>query len=126
LQTCFGADESLENRSGRPHAKMGALTREKRTGLVADYDEATAEFLEAIREVQRKLGTSQRKEYERLDRVANEARVRSEHARLAVEQHIPAHRSGEEAPPSARSPVPAINAGGSLQRQSSDQFVSRR
>ena len=59
---------------------------------MAAYEEATASFLEAVKEVRRKMGTSPKEEYERLDRVANEARVRSEHARLAVEQHIAVHR----------------------------------
>lgn len=68
------------------------MTCEEKSRLVADYEEATARFLEAVKEVRRKMGTSPKEEYERLDRVANEARVRSEHARLAVEQHIAAHR----------------------------------
>ena len=65
---------------------------EEKSRLVADYEEATAKFLDAVKEVRRKMGTSPKEEYERLDRVANEARVRSEHARLAVEQHVAAHR----------------------------------
>jgi hypothetical protein len=40
----------------------------------------------------RDLGTSAKEDYERLDRAATEARVKSEQARLALEQHIAAHR----------------------------------
>ena len=75
-----------------PARKWERVTCEEKSRLVADYEEATARFLEAVKEVRRKMGTSPKEEYERLDRVANEARVRSEHARLAVEQHIAAHR----------------------------------
>jgi hypothetical protein len=38
------------------------------------------------------MGTSLKDEYDRLERASNEARVRSEQARLALEQHIAAHR----------------------------------
>jgi hypothetical protein len=59
--------------------------------LTADYEEATAKFAAAVTELQRKTGTSPKEEYERLNRAANESRVKSEHARLAVEAHIAAH-----------------------------------
>jgi hypothetical protein len=49
-------------------------------------------FSEAVTELRKKMGTSAREEYQRLDRAANEARVKSEQARLALEQHIAAHR----------------------------------
>jgi len=38
------------------------------------------------------MGVSPKDEYERLQRVSEEWRVRSEQARLALEQHIAAHR----------------------------------
>jgi hypothetical protein len=37
------------------------------------------------------MGTSLRPEYERLSRASDDARVKSEQARLALEQHIAAH-----------------------------------
>jgi hypothetical protein len=67
------------------------MTCVEKSRLVANYEEATNKFLEAVKEVHRKMGTSPKEEYERLDHVANEARMRSEHARLAVEQHVAAH-----------------------------------
>jgi hypothetical protein len=57
-----------------------------------EYDVATAKFSEAVRELHLKMGTSPKHEYDRLERATNEARVRSEHARLALEQHVAAHR----------------------------------
>jgi hypothetical protein len=49
-------------------------------------------FSEAVTELRKKMGTSAREEYQRLDRAANEARVKSEQGRLALEQHIAAYR----------------------------------
>lgn len=60
--------------------------------LATEYENSTAKFSEAVTELRRKMGTSTKEEYERLDRAANEARVKSEQARLALEQHIAAHR----------------------------------
>jgi hypothetical protein len=57
-----------------------------------EYDAATSKFSEAVRELHRRIGTSPKDEYARLERASNEARVRSEQARLALEQHIAAHR----------------------------------
>jgi hypothetical protein len=64
---------------------------EEKVRLAAEYDSATAKFAAAVAELWRRMGTSQKDEYERLDRAANEARVKSEQARLALEQHIAAH-----------------------------------
>jgi hypothetical protein len=59
--------------------------------LMAEYENSTAKFLEAVQELHRKMGTSPKELYERLDRAANEARLKSEHARLSLEEHIAAH-----------------------------------
>ena len=56
-----------------------------------EYDAATSKFSEAVRELRRMMGTSPKEEYDRLFRASNEARMRSEQARLALEQHIAAH-----------------------------------
>jgi hypothetical protein len=63
----------------------------EKSRLAQEYGLATALFAEAVKELHRRMGTSPREEYARLDRAANEARVKSEHARLALEQHIAAH-----------------------------------
>lgn len=65
---------------------------EEKARLAMEYETATSKFSEAVRDLRRKMGTSPKDEYDRLDRASNEARVRSEQARLALEQHIAAHR----------------------------------
>jgi hypothetical protein len=59
--------------------------------LVAEYEEATSVFSQAVKELRRKIGTSPREEYKRLAQNSTEARVTAELARLALEQHISAH-----------------------------------
>jgi hypothetical protein len=59
--------------------------------LAQDYEAATSKFAEAVRQLQHNIGTSTSAEYERLQRLSEEARVKSEQARLALEQHLAAH-----------------------------------
>ena len=68
------------------------MSCEEKTRLAMEYDAATSKFSEAVRELHRRIDTSPKDEYDRLERASNEARVRSEQARLALEQHIAAHR----------------------------------
>lgn len=56
------------------------------------YEDGTTKFSQVVTELRQMIGVSPKEDYERLDRAANEARVRSEQARLALEQHIAAHR----------------------------------
>ena len=65
---------------------------EEKSRLATEYESSTMKFSEAVTELRKKMGTSAKDEYQRLDRAANEARVKSEQARLALEQHIAAHR----------------------------------
>ena len=65
---------------------------EEKSRLATEYEISTAKFSEAVTELRKKMGTSEKEEYQRLDRAANEARVKSEQARLALEQHVAAHR----------------------------------
>lgn len=67
------------------------MTCDAKMRLVAEYDAATAVFSEAVAELRRKIGTSTKQQYEQLGRLANEARVKSEQARLALEQHTADH-----------------------------------
>jgi hypothetical protein len=64
---------------------------EEKTRLGTEYDATTSRFSEAVRELHQRMGTSLKDEYDRLERASNEARVRSEQARLALEQHVAAH-----------------------------------
>jgi hypothetical protein len=70
----------------------GAMPCEDKTRLATEYDAATAAFSEAVKELHRNIGTSPEEEYKRLERISTEARVKSEQAGLALEQHISAHR----------------------------------
>jgi hypothetical protein len=65
---------------------------EEKARLAREYDDATLAFSNAVQELRRKIGTSPKDEYERLERISSEARVKSEQTRLALEQHIGAHR----------------------------------
>jgi hypothetical protein len=68
------------------------MTCEEKSRLVAEYEDATGKFAASVGELQRRMGTSTKEDYERLNRAADEARVKSEHARLALESHVAAHR----------------------------------
>jgi len=63
-----------------------------RVRLTSEYEEATALFSAAVTELRRKIGISTREDYGQLGRMANDVRVKSEQARLALEQHIAEHR----------------------------------
>jgi hypothetical protein len=60
--------------------------------LAMEYEAATFAFSEAVTELHRRIGTSPKEEYGRLERISSEARVKSEQARLALEEHISSHR----------------------------------
>jgi hypothetical protein len=65
---------------------------DEKTRLAQQYELATAQFSKAVKELSQIIGTSSKEEYARLERVANESRVKSEQGRLALEQHITSHR----------------------------------
>jgi hypothetical protein len=59
--------------------------------LAQEYELATTRFSEAVKKLHHKIGTSPKDEYARLDRAANEERVKSERARLELEEHVAVH-----------------------------------
>ena len=65
---------------------------EEKQRLGSEYELATKKFSKAVSELHQKIVTSSKAEYDRLARVADETRVKSEQARLALEQHVAAHR----------------------------------
>jgi hypothetical protein len=65
---------------------------EEKARLAREYDAAMFPFSEAVKELHRRIGTSAKEEYTRLERTSTEARAQSEQARLALEQHIAVHR----------------------------------
>jgi hypothetical protein len=68
------------------------MSCEVKIRLTSEYETATTLFSEAVTELRRKIGISTREDYEQLGWKANDARVKSEQARLALEQHIAEHR----------------------------------
>jgi hypothetical protein len=64
---------------------------EEKARLAAEYQGATESFSKSVTELRQKTGTSSAEEYNRLQRASEEWRIRSEQARLALEQHIAAH-----------------------------------
>jgi hypothetical protein len=64
---------------------------EEKQLLGSEYEAATKNFSRTVSELQQNMGVSSKAEYERLARASDEARVKSEQARLALEQHVSAH-----------------------------------
>jgi hypothetical protein len=62
---------------------------QEKARLAKEYEAATAAFSEAVKELNRRIGTSPKEEYKRLERISSEARVKSEQTRLALEQQSP-------------------------------------
>ena len=56
--------------------------------LVETYQQATARFSKQLTILNERLGTSPRDEYDELRRAVDTERMRSEQARLALEQHV--------------------------------------
>ena len=63
-----------------------------KAGLLKDYQEKTAAFSESVDRLQELRGTSPLSEYQRMQRRTEEARIKSEQARHALEEHIAQHR----------------------------------
>ena len=59
--------------------------------LMRNYQKAAVAYSEAVTLLQQKMGISPREEYDRMNRVADGARLNSEGARLAFEQHRADH-----------------------------------
>ncbi len=67
------------------------MTCEEKARLASKYQATSQKYADAVAQLNKKMGTSAKTEYERLSGAADEARVKSEQARLALEQHIAAH-----------------------------------
>jgi hypothetical protein len=64
---------------------------EEKNRLLREYEAATVAFSAEVKVLRRRMGTSPKEEYKRIAQISNDARVKSEAARLALEQHIAAH-----------------------------------
>ncbi len=67
------------------------MSCEEKERLAQEYEASTVKFADAVRQLKERIGTSTKPEYEQLQRVSDEARLKSEQARLALEQHMSAH-----------------------------------
>jgi len=70
---------------------MASMACEEKARLASEYEETSWKYADAVAELNRKMGTSAKAEYEQLTRAADEARVKSEQSRLALEQHVAEH-----------------------------------
>jgi hypothetical protein len=75
------------------YRKQGDLdkTCDEKSSLAKEYELATTRFSEAVKKLRQRMGTSPKEEFGRLDRAANEERVKSERARLELEDHVAVH-----------------------------------
>ena len=64
---------------------------EEKIRLASEYQTSSQKYADAVADLNKKMGTSAKTEYERLSRAPDQARVKSEQSRLALEQHIAAH-----------------------------------
>jgi len=71
---------------------MNSQNCAEKARLLAEYEGASKCYADAVAELYRKMPTEPKTEYERLQRAADTARVKSEQARLALEHHVAAHR----------------------------------
>ncbi|MBN9562507.1 MAG: hypothetical protein J0H14_17540 [Alphaproteobacteria bacterium] len=65
---------------------------EKKERLLAAYQSATHEFAATVADLHAKIGTSSLVENQQLQRLTDEARLESEQARLALEQHVASYQ----------------------------------
>jgi hypothetical protein len=68
------------------------MSGEKKTQLMTGYGTATGAFADAVTKLEHEMGTLSQAEYDRRAQAVNEAQIKSEEARLAVERHVGMHR----------------------------------
>ena len=64
---------------------------EEKGRLLQAYNDATREFSERVAAMNAKIGITQKKDYELLERAVEDARLKSEQARIAYERHVADH-----------------------------------
>jgi hypothetical protein len=60
--------------------------------LVTAYEADTNAFAAAVTNLHEQIGTSSKGDYFRLRQRVDEARIKSEHSRLALERHVESHQ----------------------------------
>ena len=68
------------------------MSCEAKVRLASEYEAATTAFSKSVVELRQNIGTSTKEKYDQLVRIANNARLKSEQARLLLEQHTAEHR----------------------------------
>jgi hypothetical protein len=71
---------------------VGRMACKEKERLLAAYQITTQTFATAVADLHAKMGTSSLAEYQDLRCLTDEARLKSEEARLALEQHVASHR----------------------------------
>ena len=79
---------AMGQRRDRSQVKMSC---EVKVQLASEYEAKTATFASAVAGLRGNIGTSTKEKYEQLSRIANDARMNSEQARLALEEHTAKH-----------------------------------
>jgi hypothetical protein len=64
---------------------------EERSRLLQAYNNATREFSDRVSALNARIGVTPKHEYDLLERAAEDARLRSEQARIAYERHVADH-----------------------------------
>jgi hypothetical protein len=64
---------------------------EEKTALLAKYQQATREYSKSVTELNRRIGTSLKGEFDRLNRLTHEARENAAKAARDLDRHIIDH-----------------------------------
>ena len=62
-----------------------------KTALLLAYSDSAREYSEAVTELHERIGAVPRKEYERMHRQTEDARLSVENARMVMEDHVRQH-----------------------------------
>jgi hypothetical protein len=68
------------------------MSCEEKERLLKEYQATTRNFAASVDELHRRMGTSSLHEYQQRQRTTEEARLKSELARLALEHHVATHQ----------------------------------
>lgn len=89
--TRHGADNVVQVSRAEHSAESTAEPCEAKRRLLDDYQAATEAFSRGLTVLNDRIGTSSRDEYDRLRRAVDDARLKSEEARLVLERHVADH-----------------------------------
>jgi hypothetical protein len=64
---------------------------EERSRLLQSYNDASREFSDKVSALNARIGVTPKHEYDLLERASEDARLKSEQARIAYERHVADH-----------------------------------